>query len=84
LANVIDVALSFEKERRWASASAMRTALLTALSAYGPLDPASARAPYVSRRIEPSQVAAPTPTLVVGSPPSSEGEPILLLKPRKG
>jgi serine/threonine-protein kinase len=84
LANVIDMALSFDKEKRWASASAMRTALQTALASYGPLDPASARAPVV-RASDP--VALPVAnTLIAGSgPPPSEPEPILLLKTvRKG
>jgi serine/threonine-protein kinase len=85
LANVVDVALSFEKDRRWTSASAMRTALHTALAAYGPLDPSSARAPAnrgpgAHASVVPASPRV-APTMVAGSPASGE-EPILLLKPK--
>jgi serine/threonine-protein kinase len=84
VANVVDVALSFDKEKRWPSASAMRTAMHTALAGYGPLDPSSARAPATVPKQE-APVQALAGTLIQGAPPSSDAEPILLLKPtRKG
>ncbi len=81
VANVVDVALAFEKDKRWPSASAMRTALHSSLAAYGPLDPASARAPAM--QIEEAAARASTGTEITGGEPPSEREeePLLLVKP---
>jgi serine/threonine protein kinase len=83
LANVVDIALSFDKVRRWPNASAMRTALQSALAGYGPLDPASVRVPVVEP-IEPPVVETSAGTVIMGSGQASDREePILLVKPSR-
>jgi serine/threonine-protein kinase len=84
VANVIDVALAFDKEHRWDSAAAMRTALQRSLSMYGPFDPSSTRAP-------PSAAATgPAATVLLGSSGTavgvpSDSDPLPLVRPtRKG
>jgi serine/threonine protein kinase len=83
-ANVIDVALSFEQERRWPSASAMRMALHTALSECGPVDPPSVSM-RVSSRPSWDPVAPATPLFFDGSLPLSEraAEPLPLVRPSR-
>jgi eukaryotic-like serine/threonine-protein kinase len=77
LVRVVDVALAFEQERRWANATEMRAALASAMRQIPSISPTRSSAP-------PAQVATGT---LLGSGPTSEPEkPFPLARPgaRKG
>ncbi|HEY2370138.1 MAG TPA: serine/threonine-protein kinase [Polyangiaceae bacterium] len=77
LANVIDVALSFDKSKRWATAAEMQTALATSI----PRLPDGLVAPSRSAAAPPPAVGT-TGTLILGSMQDSEA-PIPLANRRK-
>jgi len=78
LARLVDVALCFERERRWSSATEMRGALAHAARFVGCLPPAPERPPPVPR-------TGPMGTVVMDPRATQPGEAIPLVKPgRRG
>jgi serine/threonine-protein kinase len=90
LANVIDMAIVFDKERRWRNADAMRTALSNAMLLCADRDPIplQTRKSRSSRAPAPSQApaASSSATVLLGSMPSENTNPVIpLVRPsRKG
>jgi serine/threonine-protein kinase len=79
LANVVDVATAFEREKRWRSASEMRTALAQAMSS---LAAASTPAHGIAGGGPPTSVASAT--VLLGSTPSGRSETAIpLVRPSR-
>jgi serine/threonine protein kinase len=80
LANVVDMAVAFDKDRRWRNADAMRTALGNAMSMYSGRGSASSRPP------EPSSAPpqGPSASVLLGSMPSETTDPAIpLVRPSR-
>jgi serine/threonine protein kinase len=80
LANVVDIAVAFDMDRRWRNADAMRTALGNALSMFAARDSTSSRPPASA----PASTPGPSATMLLGSMPAETTDPAIpLVRPSR-